>query len=39
MFGGQLISMNISPRKEEGFYTYSIRMARGTLCLAIGVNP
>ncbi len=34
VLGGHLISINIPPRKEEGYYTYSLRVG----CLLIGVK-
>ncbi len=37
VFGERCISMNIPPRKEEGYHTYPFRV-EGTICLVIGVR-
>jgi hypothetical protein len=37
IFGAYLISMNIPPTKEEGSYTYSLRVGE-KLCLSIGLR-
>jgi hypothetical protein len=37
VFGAYLISMNIPPTKEEGSYTYPLRVGE-KLCLSIGLR-